>query len=102
MQCEAAEEPCGTVKRSRAATPHQESRDLAGDAKGFFSAKRRGNASAGGMEHSETPGIAGERRSREKSLFSFSLPAPSRKKCKKNGERDGTRTRNIHRDRVAL
>ena len=24
------------------------------------------------------------------------------KKDKKNGERDGTRTRNIHRDRVAL
>ena len=26
----------------------------------------------------------------------------SGKKAKKNGERDGTRTRNIHRDRVAL
>ena len=26
----------------------------------------------------------------------------ARKKGKKNGERDGTRTRNIHRDRVAL
>ncbi len=93
----AAEEPCGF---SRAATHHEESRERAIPRLFFREAGGKGRQT-GICNIPSLSEIAEERRSREKKPRDEWRWVYEQFKIK-NGERDGTRTRNIHRDRVAL